>query len=276
MLSSPAPGSFSPPSSFSSPPAPPSASAGGLAHKLLSGGASSDGKPHVIRHALAVSLDGKPAGWMASLSDLGFTSARILSDSLELELVQSNDLFGKAHDFIRLTLSKKELVIAYTVLPAQNPARRKLEAARLALLALGATRSLSSPPALLSFMAECLDGAIANLSLCDEPLLSKNAQLDERVRELGKALKGMAAGRESDARKMLADAQAIGSLQSRLDALLSMSDRAVDEEVMEWLRSHDGVVSVRELARHLAVPPSRVEAGLDRLCKQGLIAKVEK
>ncbi len=261
---------------FSNSPTEHPAAPGGPLHKLLSGGSPSGSKPRVIEHALAVPLEGKPAAWMAALSDLGFTSAQVRSDSLELELVQSNDLFGHAHEFIRLSLSRKGLALAYTVLPSQNPARRKLEAARLSLLVLGATRSPSSPPELLSFMAECLDGALANLSLASERLLSRNTELEERVRELDGALKSMASGRESDARKMLADTQAILSLQSRLDALLSLSDRSLDEEVMEWLRSHDGVVSARELGRHLSVPSSRVEASLDRLCKDGLIAKVGK
>ena len=87
-------------------------------------------------------------------------------------------------------------------------------------------------------------------------------------------LKQLEAQREADSKRQLADTQTIQALQEKIRHLERLPDSLLDEELMEWLRAHDGQVDAHEAARSLGVAGQRVEDALDRLCKQGRIQRI--
>ncbi|MDE1798385.1 MAG: hypothetical protein KGH63_03195 [Candidatus Micrarchaeota archaeon] len=246
----------------------------GLRHLLSSGGAPAR-KPQVEHAELDARLAGSPRQWMAALSDSGFTSARLQSGTLELEAVQSLDLQGQPHEFVRVRLSPRKISLSYTRLPHQRPERRRLEAARVLLLTLGALPAASPPPSLSAWLSASLQQALESVSESGEQLLFRNSQLEEDNQKLRSRLESLSSQRESDARAMLSQAQALEASQARLEKLSALPDSVLDEEVMEWLRAHDGQISLREVAARHQVAPARVEESLDRLSKSGRIARTD-
>lgn len=253
----------------------PSSSLSSKLARLLPHDPSLLAKPKVERLEFEVRLSGSPKHWMHELSDVGFTSANLHKDGLDLELVQSLDLNGQPHQLIHLFLAQKRIRLDYTVLPNHNPVRRRLEAARLLLLALSSLDTEWSSPSLSSFTARALQEALDSVSVQSDELQARVRELQDTCRERESRLSSQQREREADAKKMVADAQHIEAMQSRLRLLDSMPDSALDEEVMEWLRSHDGQISVRQVAALHNLPPARIEQSLDRLSKSGHIARKE-
>ncbi len=241
--------------------------------RLLPHDPTLDSKPKVEQIDLDARLAGSPRQWLSALADAGFTGARLQSNALELQAVHSLNLSGQPHEYVSIRLAPHRIRLSYTCLPSQRPERRRLEAARLLLLTLSALPVSSPPPSLSAWLSRSLDHAISSLQPSTESLLSRNAELEQNCRQLSERLKSMSAQREADARALLSSAQSLEALQARLDQLLTLPDAALDEEVMDWLRAHDGQVRLRELASHHQVAAARIEECLDRLSKAGRIAR---
>jgi hypothetical protein len=96
----------------------------------------------------------------------------------------------------------------------------------------------------------------------------------KQASELQARLGLMEAQREADSKRQLADTQTIQTLQDKIRHLEHLPDSVLDEELMEWLRAHDGSVGVPAVARSLGVVGQRVEDSLDRLCKLGRIQRI--
>lgn len=249
--------------------------------------------------SLPIRLIGSPSSWILGLSDLGFSKLSQSQDTLFAELAESLDLQGRPHHFIRLKISPTLIDAEYTLKPNQHPAARKLEVWHLILLTLssagalggeikpkekGAKGKKSKPaageqePNLFEFsrqLSQSLSDAISLLSDEQQSLRMQLEATTKQLRELQARIKPLEAQREADAKRALSDAQTIQSLQERIRQLESLPDSALEEEILEWLRSHDGFISVREISNLLKVNESRVEEMLDKMCKSAKIQRVK-
>ncbi len=242
--------------------------------RLVAGRGKQEPPPSVLSLDVPMHLGGSPNQWMSSLSDLGFTAARAGAGRLDLELAESLDLSGQPHQFIRISMSPSGAQAQYTQTATQHPARRRLQALQLIMLTLSASNAV---PPQSAFARSVADGISAALELTDtstDALKLKSESLEKQVRELQARLRQFEAQREADARRQVDDAQSIQTLGARLAKLETLPDSALAEELMEWLRAHDGAISINDFSRHSGVSQARVEDMLDRLCKAGRIQRV--
>ncbi|VVB56974.1 Uncharacterised protein [uncultured archaeon] len=242
--------------------------------RLLPGSVSS-GPLSSARFSLPLPLSGSPAQWMQALSDSGFSSSKQSGSRLELELAESLDLHGRPHEFMRLRLEPKQVEVEYSLRADQHPVRRRLQAWQLLLLTLSASGAIHSSPEFSRHLAQLLADALSLLSDDADTLRLKLETVQKQLADAQARLGPLEAQREADAKRALADAQAIQSMQSRIQKLEHLPDSVLEEELMEWLRSHDGSMSVREVSRQLGVGGARVEDMLDKLCKAGRIQRVK-
>ncbi len=223
---------------------------------------------------IPIRLLGSPNQWAAALADLGFTAARAGKGRLELEWAESLDVNGKPHQFIRIEMSPAGVNLHYTQGRSQHPARRKLQALQLLLLALSVSHALPSQSPFGQMVAEAVSSALELTNDETDALRLKSETLEKQVGEQAARLRQAEAQREADSRRQVADAQSMQAMQERLAALETLPDSALEEELMEWLRAHDGSISVGDFSRHIGVAHARVADLLDRLCKAGRIQRV--
>ncbi len=242
--------------------------------RIVAGRGKQEPPPAILSFDVPMRLSGSPNQWMAALSDLGFTAARAVGGRLDLQAAESLDLAGQPHQFIRISMSPSGAQVQYTQTTGQHPARRKLQALQMLMLTLSASNAVSSQS---QFARSVADGISAALELTDtgtDTLKLQSESLEKQVRELTSRLRQLEAQRELDARRQVDDAHSIQTLQERLTKLETLPDSALAEELMEWLRAHDGAISVGDFSRHSGVAHARVEDMLDRLCKAGRIQRV--
>jgi len=242
--------------------------------KLLPSSPASNPLLSLQQIEIPLELSGSPSQWSAAISDLGFTSLTESAKKLELELAESLDLQGRPHQYVRLTLNPHHLQICYTQSAHLHPVRRKLQALQLALLTLSASGAWRSSSEFQLQIAQAFSDALALVSDDTDSLRLRAESAEKQVAELLARLQPMEAQREADAKRQLADTQTIQSLQEKISHLQHLPDSLLDEELMEWLRAHDGQVHVREAARSIGVAGQRVEDALDRLCKQNRIQRI--
>ena len=243
--------------------------------RLVAGRGKAEPPPSILSLDVPMHLAGSPNQWLAALSDLGFSAARAGSGRLELEAAESLDLEGRPHQFIRISMGSSGAQVRYTQTAGQHPARRKLQALQLLMLTLSASNAI---PSQSPFARTVADGINAVLELTDtgtDALKLKSESLDKQVRELQARLRQLESQRELDARRQVTDAHTIQTMQDRLGKLETLPDSTLAEELMEWLRAHDGAISVGDFSRHSGVAHARVEDMLDRLCKNGRIQRVK-
>lgn len=242
--------------------------------RLVAGRGKAEPPPSILSLDVPVRLTGSPSQWISALSDLGFTAARVGSGRLELESAESLDLAGQPHQFIRISMGTAGAQVQYTQTAGQHPARRRLQALHLLMLTLSASNALSSQSPFAQVVAGAISSALELTDTDTDTLKLKSESLERQVRELQARLRQLEAQRELDARRQVADAHTIQTLQDRLTKLETLPDSALAEESMEWLRAHDGAISIGDFSRHLGVTHARVEDMLDRLCKAGRIQRV--
>lgn len=247
---------------------------GGHLRKML-GANKSSSAPVSLQHIdMPMQLTGSPHAWLAALSDMGFTSMKETAKKLELQFAESLDLQGKPHQFINLILEPSALHLQYTLGAGQHPIRRKLQALRLAFLSLSVSNAWRSSSELHQQIAQALSDALAITSEDSEAMRLRFERAEKHASELKSRLAVMEAQREADSKRQLADAQTIQSLQDKVAHLQHLPDSVLDDELMEWLRAHDGQVNVLQASHSLGVVGQRVEDALDRLCKAGRIKRV--
>lgn len=255
-------------------PSPPNPLSRGLS-RLVAGRGKQEPPPSIISLDVPIRLSGTPNQWVAALSDLGFTAARVGSGRLELETAESLDLAGQPHQFIRISMGSAGAHVQYTQTASQHPARRKLQALQLLMLTLSASNAISSQSPFAQVVGSGISSALELTDTGTDALKLKSESLEKQVRELQSRLRQLESQRELDARRQVADAHTIQTLQDRLTKLETLPDSALAEELMEWLRAHDGAISVGDFSRHSGVAHARVEDMLDRLCKAGRIQRVK-
>ena len=241
--------------------------------RLMGPSRKSEPPPTLQTLQIPIHLSGSPNQWASSLTDLGFTSARAGRGRLEIEWAESLDLQGKPHQFIKIEMSPSGACLHYTKSQSQHPARRKLQALQLLLLTLSVSRAISGQSPLNQLIAESLASALELTDEQTDALRLKSESLGKQVGEQAARLSQAEAQREADARRQVADAQSLQTMQERLAKLETLPDSALEEELMEWLRAHDGSISVGDFSRHLGVTHARVSDLLDRLCKAGRIQR---
>jgi hypothetical protein len=208
----------------------------------------------------------------AKLSSLGFNRSDS-SKELSLWLVESETMDGKPHAYASFIFRKGGIEAAYSITPEMNRKMRRISMARLCLDVLALSKFSGDAGGLYSEIARTLDDATefadTNYLLLKnrcELLSSENAKLAAKNKEL------LSAG-EKNSRTLLEVEKMNSALRERVRALESMSDESLREELLDWLKAHNGEINAADFARLHSLTPGRVEEGLDMLMKRGDITR---
>ncbi|PIT83974.1 hypothetical protein COU37_05845 [Candidatus Micrarchaeota archaeon CG10_big_fil_rev_8_21_14_0_10_45_29] len=221
-------------------------------------------------------LSGTPKKWATSLSGTGFGKLSIRKSALHASYIKSLDLQKNPHDYINLIFSKNSIEATYSLPSPNSAALREIEALRLIFLCLCAMGQSTLTPQLSAATSNSLQSAISLIPKSVAELSAKNEELESAVAAQEERIRALHDEREKMARRSLEEARRLQSISSRLDSLLHLPDSFIDEAALEWLLSHGGQISISEFCSAHKVAPARAEESLDRLCKTGKIARVQK
>ncbi|MFH0927161.1 MAG: hypothetical protein V1822_01130 [Candidatus Micrarchaeota archaeon] len=227
-----------------------------------------------ITKKISMRLNGSPKEWAKSLCDCGFNSLEQKSSSLIATKIESYDFSQNPHSYVCLHFQKGSMELTYTLLDAQNPALRNLQAAHIALLALSAIGGSSLSPQFCAYISNSLSDAQKLITPAQASLEHDNSKMGKTIRELEEKLAFLYAQKDQDARSLLEAAKRSEKLEGRLSELEKIPDSALDSLALSWLTSHDGQICVQEFCQEHKITPARLEESLDRLCKQSRIKRV--
>lgn len=227
-----------------------------------------------LSHSFDIKLKGTPKTWMQNLSDAGFSSIIIENDRLILHHVQSTDSNTDPNDKIKIVLKKDGLDLSCQFSKDTNKIKKRLEATHLCLLTLSASQAQNPPPQLSSFLADSFDQAIDYVSTDLNQLSADNQNLKSRIAELEKKIKDLTKSSDEDSARLIEKTQQISRLQTRLSQLTEVSDNQLDDELIEWLITHEGKIDITQFSKIKDIPYTRIEQSLDRLCTTNRIERI--
>ncbi|MBS3069640.1 hypothetical protein J4441_04720 [Candidatus Micrarchaeota archaeon] len=208
------------------------------------------------------------------LAALGFASIEEKGDSLEVTIVQGEDIDGKPHLFFRYSFGKASILCEYSLPAGTSPRGRKMECLRELFDILCAADFFQPSSAhLFASVSGIISDGCELISADATRLANTCAKLEEENSSLRKKCDLLLASSEKN--ELAARAQSLrnASLSERVAMLEGPSLQTLSEELYEWIRAHGGMIDVREFARQHNISPSRVEEGIDNLLKVGYIGR---
>jgi hypothetical protein len=186
-------------------------------------------------------------------------------------------LNGKPYLFARIALKADGLDVEYSITPESNAAKRELDACRLVLDTLALTGAYDAGlGALYGRIARALEGASEFATTDYETLRNRHDALAEECARLKRRGAELSSVNEKQSKLLMESEKREGSLSVRVARLEGMGDDSLLEELCSWIASHSGELDAAEFARVHNVPSARIEEGLDRLLKEGCIARDER
>lgn len=211
----------------------------------------------------------------ASVSNLGLSSLSISGGALEISQVTGKDVGGNMANFIRLRISPGLLEADYSCLAGENPARRKMEAVSFALHVLCASGACSSwQRGIFQLASSSLAEAAEGISGTQDSILARLEELNSEHESLKRKYSAAISENESRGQKLRNLSARLDSAIGAVKGLKIVPDDVADAEIMEHLATHGGKIDMRKFCLEKGMPPSVVEAGLNRLSIGGHIARV--
>lgn len=208
------------------------------------------------------------------LAPLGFASLQETENSLEVTMVQGEDIGGEPHLFFRYCFGKSSIKCEYSIPEGASPQKRKMECTR-GLFDILCTSDFFQPQPQGFFAA--LSGTLSEgCELIGEDLtrLSNTcSKLEEENAALRQKCSLLLASSEKNERAAREESLRCASLSSRITQLEGHSLQTLSEELYDWIRAHGGMLDVREFSRQHNVSAARVEEGIDYLLKVGYIGR---
>jgi regulator of replication initiation timing len=223
---------------------------------------------------IPITISKNPSFWLDNLSNLGFSKISKSSSSLELSYVISQDSLGKEHEAIKIVLSKDQALLEI-VSEEKNLTKRSLEGWKLLIHVLALAEPELQSSKIFSELIKVLDESIQLIDANTTVLLAENEKLKEENKELQKKLNLLYSEKETLTKKLMQDSIKISELNSKLNKLLEVPDNIIQDELLEWLISHNGEISISEFCLRYSYPPQRVMENLDKLAKIGKISRID-
>ncbi len=231
--------------------------------------------PQVIEQSFAITQPPGLAAASSVLMGLGFDQASSSKNRLLAKKIESRSLLGAPYLFIELEIRGGTLFLRYSVPDEGATEQRRLKACILLLRVLSifpgakidaAGASLALLPALESSILASDEDYASIFSKLRRAQTSQD-EIAERNRKLLRVC-------EEEAALSIERERQINALSKRVAKLEAVSDKALEELILEWLDSHQGSFSPTTFSHQHQIPPSRAEEGLEMLLKSGAVRKV--
>ena len=222
---------------------------------------------------LPIKLEKSPTELSENLADLGISKITKFKTALEISHIISEDSQGREYESIKINLTKNDISMEVNAQKKDMP-KRKLEGWRFLILVLGALEEVKESK-ILAEVAKVLSEAIEKIDASVAFLSAENENLKQEKIQLQKKLETLYSEREMLTKRLMQDSIKISELKSRLDKLLEIPDEVIQDELLEWLKTHNGKINITEFSMRYAHQPSRVMENLDALAKMGKITKIK-
>lgn len=217
----------------------------------------------------------RPVGYIVKeISGLGFTHIEQAGGMVVARSIESEDLNKNPYAYVTLVFRKNGVEAEYSMPPEMNEKKRKLDVCRLLLDALALVDCYELKlVSLYKFVAESLADATEFVGADYEQLKNRFDSLSEENDGLKAKYKEIADLNERNSKLLLEKERMNDVLKERIRALEGIGDQTLEEELFEWLETHNGEIDVLLFSKLHNITPARVEEGLDRLLKEGYIAR---
>jgi len=199
----------------------------------------------------------------------------VLRGTRKIGSEESETFEGKPYSFMNFYFRKDGIELEYALTPEVNEKKREVDVCKMlfGMLALSESYELELGP-LYELAHNALEHATEFIEVGYEELKSKYDELLEKSRRNEEELKKAIANNEKS-EKLLLEAEKLNeALKERQRKLEGMSDEVLLDELVRWIKVHNGRVNVVEFAEMNKVAASRVEEGLDKLLREGYIRRV--
>ncbi len=223
------------------------------------------------------SFVGKWPPSLSKLSGLGFDSVSINLREAVVKKVQGADLAGNPHLFIEIRVRKDEILMGYSCPKSADNEIRRMQSTLVLLRVLRLIPQLSVDMQSLSeFLLPAMESAGRVADMPYESLLKKHSDLQADFAEVSSKNSLRLLQVEEAASRALELEMQITVLQDRARSLEAVSDPALREMALEWLRLHRGSFNVAQFSAAASIPPARCEEGLEMLLKDGTVNELSK
>ncbi|MEM4633582.1 MAG: hypothetical protein QW275_00320 [Candidatus Anstonellaceae archaeon] len=224
--------------------------------------------------ALSIELPSKLPS-LSYLSSLGFDRVELSKSSCTFLKIESKDINGKPVSFYKITLSKKQAVVEYSCPVGSHQHCRRLKALLLLF------RTLRLIPKAKADLQQLTAAALPSLEfsekIAEEPyeiLLQKLESASEAQRQSKLQRQRLVGEVERYSSLCALLEKENNALRSRVSQLESVSDRQLQELLLEWISSHNGTLNLPKFSSTHNLPIARCEEGLLLLLKKGVIIEL--
>lgn len=237
--------------------------------------ATSSAEPKIEEHTIRLSVKGRFPPDLSQLLGLGFDMLSSSKNSVLVRKVEGRTLSGEPHLFAQLEIRKGSATLQYSVPPHSDRSIRRLHASLLLLSVLRLIPKLEADAQQLSeFLLPSLEAASAVAGAGYSALSKKFSDLKAERDSLAAKAARLQSSSEESALAVLELQRQLEAFSARVRELSAVSDAALCESVLEWLRSHRGSFDAAQFSSQAGVPLPRAEEGLEMLLKSGTISKV--
>ncbi|MCX8197706.1 MAG: hypothetical protein N3F07_00715 [Candidatus Micrarchaeota archaeon] len=228
---------------------------------------------HEIR--FPIELKGKSFPKLDHLSSLGFDSIQQTRSSCLLSKIDSRDMHGNPLLFCQIKLDRNEASAKYSCPEGCHPQSRRLRAAILLL------RCLRLVPNLKASASEASAALLPSLEFSERFSLEPYESLLQKIEVLSSEQKKAQLQRQ----RLIAEAERCSfacaslekeneALKARVKQLEAVSDRHLQELLLEWVASHQGAISLPKFSAANNIPIARCEEGLALLLRKGILVEL--
>lgn len=219
----------------------------------------------------------KPVEYIVKkIGGLGFTHIEQTGKALVARSVESEDLNKNPYSYITLTFRRNGVDAEYSMPPEMNEKKRRIDVCRFLLDVFALVDCYDLKLAsLYKFISESLAGATEFVGADYEQLKNRFDSLSEENEEIKAKYMETTDLNERNNKLLLEKERLNEVLKGRIRALEGMSNQTLEEELFEWLGTHNGEIDVLLFSKLHNTTPARVEEGLDRLLKEGYIARAK-
>jgi len=216
-----------------------------------------------------------PAKTIRKLAAIQVGEVKMQGNEAVWTLVESRTEKDEPYRYQRYRVMPGKISVEYAIMPDMHPQIREMEAVidLLDLLAvlgdypvdwpelyLLISRVLKNSVSVIDVKAEAAEAHCQSLRVTLEEKEGRYAEMARTNARLDGELGRIKAENES--------------LRKRVQALEGMDDDALQDALMSWIRSHDGLLEYGEFAAANRMSAARLSMGVDRLLRQGYIRRI--
>lgn len=229
---------------------------------------------NVKKVMIKAEFKGKFSDVKKACEKLGFEKIEHSKKGISVRTVERKDLKGKPHLYFDIKFMEKTIELSYNITKEVNEKLRDLEMVKLLLrIAIYFDMYKIRYEDIYKYILKSFEEVTQIVDLEYDGLMNKYenvkndfAGLSESNRENMKII-------EKLNKTMLELEKRNAELGGRVKKLEAVSDKALQEEILEWLKMNKGVMNTTNFSKAKGMSQARVEEGLDMLLKGGYIEK---